>query len=121
MKPDLAFEKRKNSQRAKWRYMPRYIKSLFLLMLICTAMLVVCEWRFLPEEWGTPITIIAVPISLIFLWTSTRWEKKARRIRAGLCASCGYDLRASKGRCPECGSEIEKVVAAVDTHRHENH
>jgi hypothetical protein len=35
---------------------------------------------------------------------SLRSYHKRRRERGGLCSVCGYDLRASPSRCPECGS-----------------
>jgi hypothetical protein len=39
------------------------------------------------------------------IWKTRRVR---RRLAAGLCAACGYDLRASKDRCPECGCEIKQ-------------
>jgi hypothetical protein len=45
-----------------------------------------------------------------------RWSENRRRARVGLCPQCGYDLRASPERCPECG----RVVVSVPAQRGEN-
>jgi predicted RNA-binding Zn-ribbon protein involved in translation (DUF1610 family) len=40
------------------------------------------------------------------------WTRRQRR-RKGLCIACGYDIRASSGRCPECGREIPATREAT--------
>jgi hypothetical protein len=41
-----------------------------------------------------------------------RFLRRRYRVRHGLCLSCGYDLRGSVGKCPECGGAIVRAKEA---------
>ena len=58
-------------------------------------------------------TLLLLPVC----WAASRaWARfRSWRIdaRSGVCHTCGYDLRASENRCPECGTPISSERKAT--------
>jgi uncharacterized paraquat-inducible protein A len=61
--------------------------------------------------WGRVYENFFVSLFLVYAcWQAARFIYLARRQHHrqtnNLCVQCGYDLRASKTQCPECGKEL---------------
>lgn len=57
--------------------------------------------------WSLLVIALILPSLYLRLLVSKR-----RHLASGLCLQCGYDLRATKDRCPECGTPIPAMVKA---------
>jgi hypothetical protein len=84
-----------------WVRTPARLRSLgFQTTLDSWAKLRRPVWRFVVPYWFLAVTGAGLPAIRI---ASTAWRERRWRLRTGLCAACGYDLRATPNRCPECG------------------
>jgi hypothetical protein len=64
------------------------------------------RWEWV-ELWALTATFGVAPAA----WAVTRCKAAVRRSRKGGCTACGYDLRATPDRCPECGAENRTIIS----------
>ena len=62
------------------------------------------EHRAITLPYWLPVLLTAA-LPLVRAGRKLRPLLRRRHGRLGLCRSCGYDLRATPGRCPECGTQ----------------
>jgi hypothetical protein len=71
------------------------------------AEIVIIERQYLAHL--IPIMLVLAALSTVHPLVSWRMRiARARAAKLGLCPTCGYDLRASPQRCPECGKEKDE-------------
>jgi hypothetical protein len=67
----------------------------------------IITWRKLRYSGvAAPAWFIAMLAAILPVHWVCQWKRKDRRVKAGLCRKCGYDLRATPERCPECGTGV---------------
>ena len=59
-------------------------------------------WRLLAIPYGAVLALALIHPAARWM----AWGRRKGRRRRGLCVQCGYDLRASGARCPECGRAV---------------
>lgn len=62
-------------------------------------------WTIHVPLW-TPTVLFGASFWYVFI----PYRRHMRRVRLGLCLSCGYDLTGNEsGVCPECGTEVGRT------------
>jgi hypothetical protein len=59
-------------------------------------------WNLVVPYWMIATAALLLPVGRGVMWRRDR--VRASRIARGHCAYCGYDVRATPDRCPECGA-----------------
>jgi len=62
------------------------------------------ETRVMVPFWAVVLELLVAPAASGWGVVRRRW-----RVARGCCGRCGYDLRASAGHCPECGTPIART------------
>jgi hypothetical protein len=67
-------------------------------------------WMIVSPYWF--LLALATPLSARWLIRGLSSRRRRRLAASGRCTTCGYDLRGTPARCPECGSTPQPQAKA---------
>ena len=82
-----------------------------LTMLACAVIYTVQLLSYVHPAIVGVVVVLAAGLGVVAQVQSHRRVAKVRREMAGFCGACGYDLRETAERCPECGANIPEDLA----------
>jgi hypothetical protein len=87
------------------------------LAMIGLAALMSALFAISQEAAGVAMLAILSTFLVVSAGRAIRLARRDCRLQAGFCVECGYDLRGTPRKCPECGHEPEGAALSALAHR----
>lgn len=92
-----------------WNLLPSWQRSAFRWLLGAESLIFVLGTAGSVRAVIIAAVAVGIPLAAVGLLILEGLDQIYRRRQAGQCIRCGYDVRATPDRCPECGTSNSPI------------